>query len=169
LILDEPTNHLDLWARHALEAALKKFEGTILMVSHDRFFVNELCDHLIIFEPDRVFVFEGSYSEYKHSQEKNKKEEAEMLAPFKKEQKKRQKEEQKQPKRKRQFPYRKVADIESDIKTHEGRIEELHFELANPAVLRDEAQVKLVKQELADTNDSLQKLYEHWEEAIELN
>ena len=169
LILDEPTNHLDLWARHSLETALKNFDGTVLMVSHDRYFINELCDHLLVFESDRVFAFEGSYSEYRHMAEQNRKEEVAALQPFRAEKKKREKQEKSAAKRKRQFPYRKVNDIEADIKTHEQRVEELHFELANPEVLRDEQQIKSVKSELADVNDQLQTLYAHWEEAIELN
>ena len=169
LILDEPTNHLDLWARHSLETALKKFDGTVLMVSHDRYFINELCDHLLVFEPNRVFAFDGSYTEYRHMAEKNRKEEAAALQPFKAEKKKREREEKSNIKRKRQFPYRKVDDIEAEIKNHEQRIEELHFELANPEVLRNEHQIKSVKSELADVNDKLQSLYAHWEEAIELN
>ena len=48
LILDEPTNHLDLWARDALEQALSRFDGTVLFVSHDRYFVNRLADHLMV-------------------------------------------------------------------------------------------------------------------------
>ena len=169
LILDEPTNHLDLWARHSLETALKKFDGTLLMVSHDRYFINELCDHLIVFEPNRVFVFEGTYEEYRYINEKNKKEEEAALAPFKKEKKQRERQENKPAKRKRVFPYRKVADIEADIATQEQRKEELHFELANPEVLRDEQKIKMVKSELADVAESLKQLYEHWEEAVELN
>ena len=51
LVLDEPTNHLDLWARDALEQALTAFDGTVLFVSHDRYFVNRVADHLIVFEP----------------------------------------------------------------------------------------------------------------------
>lgn len=169
LVLDEPTNHLDLWARHSLEKALKEFDGTLLMVSHDRYFINELCDHLIVFEENRVFVFDGRYEEYRYQKDKQRKEETAALAPFKKERKERAKKENQPAKRKRQFPYRKVDEIESDIQRHEARIEELHFELANPSVLRDETQIKLVKNELADVTDSLQKLYEHWEEAMELN
>ena len=54
LVLDEPTNHLDLWARDALETALTHFDGTVLFVSHDRYFVNRVADHLLMIEPDRV-------------------------------------------------------------------------------------------------------------------
>ena len=64
LVLDEPTNHLNLWARDALERALAGFDGTVLFVSHDRYFVNRVADHLIIFEPGRVRVIEGNYEAY---------------------------------------------------------------------------------------------------------
>ena len=64
LVLDEPTNHLDLWARDALEQALTAFDGTVLFVSHDRYFVNRVADHLIVFEPSGVRVIEGNYEAY---------------------------------------------------------------------------------------------------------
>ena len=64
LVLDEPTNHLDLWARDALEQALTAFDGTVLFVSHDRYFVNRVADHLIVFEPGGVRVIEGNYEAY---------------------------------------------------------------------------------------------------------
>ena len=64
LILDEPTNHLDLWARDALERALNRFEGTLLFVSHDRYFVDQVADHLLILDEGRVRVFEGNYTQY---------------------------------------------------------------------------------------------------------
>ena len=64
LVLDEPTNHLDLWARDALEQALTAFDGSVLFVSHDRYFVNRVADHLIVFEPAGVRVIEGNYEAY---------------------------------------------------------------------------------------------------------
>jgi ATP-binding cassette, subfamily F, member 3 len=69
LILDEPTNHLDLWSRDALEQALSKFEGTVLCVSHDRYFLNQVCDHLLVFEGDRVLVFPGNWDQYRYQSE----------------------------------------------------------------------------------------------------
>ena len=64
LILDEPTNHLDLAARESLEAALRAFEGTILFVSHDRYFIQNLADHVLEIENGRVTAFKGSYDEF---------------------------------------------------------------------------------------------------------
>ena len=64
LVLDEPTNHLDLWARDALEKAISQFDGTVLFVSHDRYFVNRVADHLLMIEPERIRVIEGNYDTY---------------------------------------------------------------------------------------------------------
>ncbi len=67
LILDEPTNHLDLWARSALEKAVREFEGTVLFISHDRYFVDCVADHLLIIQPDARFkTLEGNYSTFRH-------------------------------------------------------------------------------------------------------
>ncbi len=64
LILDEPTNHLDLWARAALEKVLRDFCGTVLFISHDRYFVNQVADRLLIVEPGRFRVIDGNYATY---------------------------------------------------------------------------------------------------------
>ena len=67
MILDEPTNHLDLWARAALEKAILDFEGTVLFISHDRYFVDQTADHLLIIQPNARFrVLEGNYSTFRH-------------------------------------------------------------------------------------------------------
>ena len=64
LILDEPTNHMDIVGKESLENILLAYEGTILVVSHDRYFVNKIADSLLIFEEDNVEYFNGSYGEY---------------------------------------------------------------------------------------------------------
>ena len=65
LVLDEPTNHLDLWACDALEQALLEFEGTVIVVSHDRYFLNRVVDLLLVLEGDgRVHVIYGNYDTY---------------------------------------------------------------------------------------------------------
>ena len=67
LILDEPTNHLDLWARSGLEQALRQYEGTVIFISHDRYFVDRVADHLLIIQPDARFkVLEGNYTTFRH-------------------------------------------------------------------------------------------------------
>ncbi|MDR1479431.1 MAG: ATP-binding cassette domain-containing protein [Planctomycetaceae bacterium] len=66
MILDEPTNHLDIWARNGLEKAIRDFDGTVLFISHDRYFVDKLADHVLIIQPNAKFkTIEGNYSTFK--------------------------------------------------------------------------------------------------------
>lgn len=67
LMLDEPTNDLDVEVLRSLEEGLVDFEGTAVIVSHDRWFLDRLCTHIISFEEDRVFFFGGNYSAYAES------------------------------------------------------------------------------------------------------
>lgn len=64
LMLDEPTNHLDIKSREVLETALAEFKGTIIAVSHDRYFMNQLATRILPLTPDSAVCFEGTYSEY---------------------------------------------------------------------------------------------------------
>ena len=64
LVLDEPTNHLDIPSREALEGALSAFEGTILCVSHDRYFLNKVAQRLLVLDPPAVKDFPGTYSQW---------------------------------------------------------------------------------------------------------
>lgn len=64
LVLDEPTNHLDIWARDALESALLQFPGTLIFVSHDRYFLDKVATSLLAFEPGRWRLYDGNYSAY---------------------------------------------------------------------------------------------------------
>lgn len=173
LVLDEPTNHLDLWARDALERALRDFEGTVLFVSHDRYFLNQVADHLLVVEPDRFRVIDGNYDTYLNlvSQAKAAAEneanqpERSMAASRNAPSESRS---NGTSRKKRRFPYRKLADIEADIHQREDRIESLHAALADPEILRDGARVKQTTAELEQTKQELAGLYEHWEEAAEL-
>ena len=212
LVLDEPTNHLDLWARDALEQALRAFDGTVLFVSHDRYFVNCVADHLIVFEPGGVRTIEGNYEAYQlylqskaalpapptqQAGPRGKASPPTGKSPSKQHAKspsKHQpqhvsgksdaagtKQEQQggrrrggetgtaQRTKKRRFPYRKLSDIEGEIFQRESRIEQLNEELGDQATFRDGGRVRALKQELADQHSALKKLYEHWEEATELN
>ena len=174
LVLDEPTNHLDLWACEALEQALLEFEGTCLVVSHDRYFLNRVVDLLLVLDgKGNVQVIHGNYDTFemmraqqeatRQEAKKKKEEAAEKGAP---------------PagatsgtkqKRKRQFPYRKTADIEADIVTAETERAELEHLLASPDLYRDGERVKQTTKAFEAVKEKLTRLYEHWEEAVELN
>jgi ATP-binding cassette subfamily F protein 3 len=173
LMLDEPTNHLDLWALDALAQSLARFQGTVLFVSHDRSFINQVADHLVVIEPNRVRVVEGNYTAYQNLVFRQsggaQSEPDEARAALNGEKRPSKSVESTAPRRSRRFPYRKVEDLEREILERESRIEELHAALADPATLRDGIRVRTVKDALADEQETLQSLYAHWDEATELN
>ncbi|MSU78899.1 MAG: ABC transporter ATP-binding protein [Gemmataceae bacterium] len=169
LILDEPTNHLDLWACDSLEEALRDFEGTAIVVSHDRYFLNKVVDVLLVFEGNgRVHVIYGNYDTYERMRLLQDPEKPEPSA--KKDVPKEVANATAKPiKRKRQFPYRKVEDIEAEIAGEETRLKKLEAELASPDLYREGAKVQEKMQVFEDVKVKLRQLYEHWEEAVELN
>ena len=71
LLLDEPTNHLDIIGKENLEDLLVSYEGSLVFVSHDRYFINKVADSLLVFEKDKVVYFRGTYKEYLESREDN--------------------------------------------------------------------------------------------------
>ena len=170
LVLDEPTNHLDLWARDALEESLDKFDGSVLLVSHDRYFLNRVVDHLLVVEPSRMRVIEGNYDMYLQLKDSADRERKDSLAEKREtEQMTAESERRKTLKHRRQFPYRKVEDIEREIAEREVSLEELHALLASPNTLRDGQRVKQIKAEIVEQKSDLEALYKHWDEAVELN
>ncbi|QGJ71024.1 ATPase component of ABC transporters with duplicated ATPase domains [Planctomycetales bacterium 10988] len=176
LVLDEPTNHLDLWARGALEKSLTSYEGTVLFVSHDRYFLNEVATHLLIVEPGRFRVIEGNYETYQHFIKQGLAQEAirgnSKTSTKEKDsssKKSKQEKNEKITKRKRQFPYRKVEDIEKEIFEVESKLGDLQAEFGNEELYQDGDKVKDLQDEVDDLQDHLSQLYEHWEEANELN
>ena len=70
LLLDEPTNHMDIIGKETLERLLQAYEGTTIVVSHDRYFINKIANCLLIFEEDKVRFFRGTYNEYLEEREK---------------------------------------------------------------------------------------------------
>ena len=176
LVLDEPTNHLDLWARDALERALCAFDGTVLFVSHDRYFLNRVADHLLVVEPNRFRVIDGNYDTYVHLLKEGLAKESRGLAAGEIASVKQiaakaddSRESRKAERRKRKFPYRKAPEIEAEIQQREARVTEIHALMSSPEVLRDGVKVKQLAAELGELHGKLPQLYEHWEEAAELN
>jgi ATP-binding cassette, subfamily F, member 3 len=181
LILDEPTNHLDLWARDALETALRNFDGTLLFVSHDRYFLDRLATNVIVFTDGGWKHYHGNYSDFvgftrniaSESRQNPGISEIPGFWDTPKAQSKPEPSNNHRPesnqKRRRRFPYRKVDDLEQEIAEWEDRKEQLQTSLADPDLHRDGNRVKETMAAFAETETRLKNLYEHWEEAIELN
>lgn len=175
LILDEPTNHLDLWACDALERSLNAFEGSVLFVSHDRYFLNRVADHVLVVEPGRFRVIEGNYDTYLHlvraglagAEQNGDRQEPPAKANAKQAPSATRPE--KPGRSKRKFPYRKVADLEAEIFEREGKLAELQASLLADDALRDGRRAREIQATLTEQQAALATLYEHWEEANELN
>jgi ATP-binding cassette subfamily F protein 3 len=181
LVLDEPTNHLDLWARDSLERALLKFDGTVLFVSHDRYFVNQVADHMIVVEKDGVRVIDGNYAAYQQllqggGAESSAEPSGESpcgkppkghAPPAKGNASSAKKKKPAGPKRR--FPFRKLAELEDEIFERETCIEELERQLSDGETHRDGDRVRAIVAQIAQEKETLQTLYQHWEEATELN
>lgn len=168
LVMDEPTNHLDIWSCEALERSIREFEGTVLVVSHDRYFLNQVADRLIVLGGDRSRVIEGDYETYQRfaEQEAEAAAKAKAAAPTTA---LAEKPGDRAEKRKRKFPYRKAADLEREISEIEAQVAELEDLLGQPTTWRDPAKAVGHQQRHGDLKQELAKLYEHWEEALELN
>jgi ATP-binding cassette subfamily F protein 3 len=173
MILDEPTNHLDIWACDSLEEAIKAYEGTVIVVSHDRYFLNRVADVLIVFANGTTEVVYGNYDTYellRQSREKGgesgttgrKQAETAPASGGKKPAEQPQK-------RKRKFPYRKVPDLEADIAATEKKVSDLEAAMQTPEVYKDATRVRETMSDLEATKNKLALLYQHWEEAVELN
>lgn len=168
LVLDEPTNHLDIWACESLEDALQQYEGTVIVVSHDRTFLNRIAQQLIVFEDGRISVVYGNYDTYRAlaaQQIGDKTKAKEKLTEITV----RRDTSSTKPKRKRQFPYRKTIDLEADIASLEAEIKDMEEQLVSPDVYKDGVKVKELLGDLEEARNRLPQLYAHWEEAVELN
>jgi ATP-binding cassette subfamily F protein 3 len=174
LVLDEPTNHLDLWACDSLEEALKSFEGTVIVVSHDRYFLNKVADLTIVFHGKRPEVVHGNYDTYELMRA-NRGENA--FAGWTKESRDETKPEEKEKtsaavavkpaKRKWKFPYKKPAELEAEIATVEGQIAILETALQDVELYKDADRFRQTLATLESTKEKLATLLAHWEEAVE--
>jgi ATP-binding cassette subfamily F protein 3 len=163
LILDEPTNHLDLDSKMILENALVDYPGTILFVSHDRYFIDRLATRVLEITPNGIDEYLGDYSYYVE-----KKEELEELARLAREETKQvivkkqraDKEQQREERRMKQ----RIEEIELTIEQHEARLEEIEQLLCEPDVFNDFARAQELSTESDATKESITALYAEWEE-----
>jgi ATP-binding cassette, subfamily F, member 3 len=178
LVLDEPTNHLDLWARDSLEHALRAFEGTLLFVSHDRYFVDRIARSVIVCENSSWKSYAGNYSDYVHfCQQRQKERIAEKNVATAGVERAAAPAQRSGPvsgsasavRRKREFPYRKTEELERDIAEKEATIRQLDAEMADPQFVRAADRMRDITRLYAEATAELERLYRHWEEAVELN
>jgi ATP-binding cassette subfamily F protein 3 len=161
LILDEPTNHLDITSREVLENALSDFDGTLLVVSHDRYFINKLSSRIVHLTHNGAVTIDGNYESYlafRENQQINEEKTAEKK-PVVNDYKLRK--EQASLERKRKT---RINKIEIEIAELEELVCELQNTLQSPEVTADYEKLLSVTEKLDETKNKLETLYAEWEE-----
>lgn len=162
LVLDEPTNHLDIESKEVLEEALNSYEGTLLVISHDRYFLNKVVNKILELKADGIHEFLGNYDYYLEKKKRMREEEAFLEEPEEitktqaKLNKKREREEKERLKKEKQA---KDA-IEKEIYELEKHKNDIHNELANPDIYDDIDRVNDLNFKLTEIDEKLDSLYE---------
>lgn len=175
LILDEPTNHLDVPTREIVERALQQFGGTCFIISHDRYFLDQVSTRTLVLENKGITEYLGNYSYYKeklkeqndiaalteHVEEvpKDKAKTETKVIPSSDESK---------PKPNTYMVEKQLAEVEEEIARLEATMKMYEVQLANPVVQQDLEEMANISKQLSDTESSLQVLYEKWEHFSEL-
>jgi len=163
LLLDEPTNHLDMDSREVLEDALTDFGGTIITVSHDRYFINRIANRIIEMQPDGVTEYIGNYDDYIERKNRPVAVEAEA-GKTKTELEKEKRREKLSRQALRQLKIR-AQEAEKAVGVKEAEIAELETQMADPSLYSDAQKSADVQRAYQKAQQALQTLYEQWEAA----
>ncbi len=176
LVLDEPTNHLDIPSREALEAALQNYEGTILTVSHDRFFLDEVSTQIFSFEDDgTVEIFNGNYSEFHDWREKevqSSKFKVQNSGEFQisdskfQIEKLKSKTEDGRSKNERLKTEKRIKEIETELPRLEEELSKLTLQMSAPETVSSREKLEEVSKKYEQTEKQIQTLYAEWEKLL---
>lgn len=171
LILDEPTNHLDIDSKEMLEQALQDFEGTLIFVSHDRYFINQLANKVFDMQPDGGTVYAGNYQYYLDKTEEKAaiaaKNEAQQAAQISTEENTNSYENQKAQRRELRQLERQIENCEAEIEKFEEQIETIDHKLTQPEVFNDPEKAAQLAEEKDTIEHQLEQVMEMWEELQE--
>jgi ATP-binding cassette subfamily F protein 3 len=184
LILDEPTNHLDLYSKEVLESALIDYEGTLLFISHDRYFLNKMAESMLELTREGVTAYLGNYDDYTEKKLELAEIEQQRQAAEAAKTKGRGSgkseagsqsatpteasyEANKQAKREDRSRQRKLEQLEQDIARLESELTELEAELTKPEVYNDYVAVQQKNQLIEQKKAELAECYEQWEQLAE--
>jgi ATP-binding cassette subfamily F protein 3 len=165
LLLDEPTNHLDILGNEALEEALLNYPGTLLFVSHDRYFINKIATRIVELTPDGVNIYYGNFDDYrsrKAEQAETRQLKERVITGGKKEYL--QRKEIQREERKRQ---RRALELERAIAAKEEEINRLERELYLPEVYNDHATYRQKSSALEQFRAELEELMAEWVELVD--
>jgi ATP-binding cassette subfamily F protein 3 len=162
LILDEPTNHLDIPSREALESAIEDYPGTIITVSHDRYFLDRIATEILHFERGVATYHTGSYSDY-HSFRQQKETEVRQQQT---ERRAAQDQQKRRPARPKKDRGRSAEEIEKEIHTLESELGQLNDKLSSPAADWGPQEYAEIGNRQNALSSRLDELYREWEEAL---
>ncbi len=157
LLLDEPTNHMDIVGKESLENILKSYEGTLIVVSHDRYFINKIADSLLIFENDYIRYFDGTYSEYLEKRD-NIKEEIKVKEKIDKKGTGAYFENKEKNKIKN-----KIKRLENDIEKLEEEIKNIQLEMQKEENYTNYVKLSEFQKEIDEKNSKIEEKMEEWE------
>ena len=170
LLLDEPTNHMDIVGKESLEQILKEYKGTLIFVSHDRYFVNKIANKILEFKPEKVTFFDGSYEEFKEWIEKNK--EQENIDSNNKNNKKENENvlQEKSPKnqyllnKENNKRKNKMEKIEKQIEEKEQEIKKIEDEMKKEENATNYVKLAELQDKIQEIENEIEKKMEEWEE-----
>lgn len=162
LLLDEPTNHLDINSCEALQTALSGYEGTLLIVSHDRYLINSLADKIFYLTSEGIQVYEGNYESF--LQKFRPFDEKEKSSPTSAEEKQPEYKNKKERDAQRRRDKARLARLETEISEQENLMSELDEALNDPENSCDYEKTLLLTQKTAEEQEKLDRLYSEWEQ-----
>ena len=166
LLLDEPTNHMDIVGKESLENILKEYKGTLIFVSHDRYFVNKIADSILAFEPEGVVYFKGNYEEYK--QYKEHKDNENVMEEKSNDSKKKNSNNQYLQNKERIRRENKMKKLEAEIEKKENEIEILKIEMVSEEICTDYIKLKELQDKITSIEQEIEAKMLEWEEIINI-
>jgi ATP-binding cassette subfamily F protein 3 len=168
LLMDEPTNHLDIEAKEVLEKALASYDGTLLFVSHDRYFINQLANKIVAVRDGHAKIYEGNYSYYLDEKAKLAQVEAEKAPadpqPVKTSDSKLSYQEQKKRDSEKRKLQRLVDQAEQQLAELEAKEADIQQQMADPAIAADFSKLGPLQEDLTAVQAELEKVSAQWEE-----
>ncbi len=164
LLLDEPTNHLDIDSKEALEDALEGYDGTIIVISHDRYFLNKICTKIVLLSPEGATEYLGNYDYYREKiafnalLEESETEELQKTKTQAKEERRKEKEKQMLSKQKKEG----LKALEKRIEEMETEISDIEAMMCEESVYADSTLMKSLGEQLNRLKIELEAAYDEW-------
>jgi len=163
IVLDEPTNDLDLQSLRMLEEALAAFGGTIICVSHDRYFLDRICDQIVAFEDDGVRVSPGNFSYYLEKRQARENAARAQATAANREAKKRSQQKKDKPRKLTLAEAEELETLEEKVMEADEAVTALQEKLSSPEVQTDHEQIPVVMAELEEAKKKADQLLNRWE------